>query len=571
MSEGKVERSEQRSGSVREGAGRNRSGSGAARGSSRSGAGRGEAGKSSARPAGKAGSRAGAKTQKTGNRAAAGKKGRAATAQKSRTAQKETFNLGPTRVRDRSRLSERMKKSTRMRLFAQSIIPDFLLVLIVSTALSYTVSFGFHSAWEYRGNVLLIAALTIPVLLALFLGTWSKRTAAPSIFATIVVCAALIAGASALSVEPIMTDGVISDVPGNYTIFAVVIAVDAIISFLLSRRAVGLVFLLITAVITCGVIQFLYREWIVDEPGILATLVVIGAVGMLLIYHCYKQSVYSANRVKRTSFVGVTAFSALLAVVCVLVGVGVFYGVIQASGLQTPEIKFFEEYVSPPVDEKANSYERAQAEGDDTSSETSDEESETNQEGEGGTNETPQDIIESALRESAIAGIIAQIAGVDMGSTDEGDQAAAWVILRITALIIALLIIAAIVAIILLQRYRRTWRLKRIADRTNAYQAWFLYTFLLGRLRRLGIRKAAHLTPLEFAVGYSKAMTPFTRDTGGVDFVEVSLVYQDAVFGGIQPDDERLDRVRAYYRAFFKNARIYVGWPKWIIWKFWRI
>ncbi len=568
MSEGKAERSKQRSG--------------AASGSDRSGAGRSSAGRSSTRPAGKASSRAGAKTQgtgsrsaaktqKAGSRAAAGKKGSAAAAQKNQTPQKETSSIGATRVRDRLRLSERMKKSTRIRLFAQSTIPDFLLVLIVSTALSYTLSFGFYSAWDYRGNVLLIAALTIPVLLALFLGTWSKRTAAPSIIATIVVCVVLIAAASALSVEPIMTDGVLSDVPGNYIIFVVVIAVDAVLSFLLSRRAVGLVFLLIAAVIACGVIQFLYREWIVDEPGILATLVVIGAVGMLLIYHCYKQSVYSANRVKRTSFVGVTAFSALLAVVCVLVGVGVFYGVIQASGLQTPEIKFFEEYVSPPVDEKANDYERVQTEGDDTSSETSDEESETNQEGEGGTNETPQDIIESALRESAIAGVIAQLAGVDMGSTDEGDQAAAWVILRITALIIALLIIAAIVAIILLQRYRRTWRLKRIADRTNAYQAWFLYTFLLGRLKRLGIRKADHLTPLEFAVGYSKAMMPFTRDTGGVDFVEVSLVYQDAVFGGIQPDDERLDRVRAYYRAFFKNARIYVGWPKWIIWKFWRI
>ena len=53
--------------------------------------------------------------------------------------------------------------------------------------------------------------------------------------------------------------------------------------------------------------------------------------------------------------------------------------------------------------------------------------------------------------------------------------------------------------------------------------------------------------------------------------MDVSQTYQDAAYGGEQPDVLALDDVKSYYKAFFKNARSYVGWPKWILWKFWRI
>ncbi len=540
--------------------------------------------RAAARPAGQGGSKGrtqGAKAAGAGaGKASAGsaksrsaaKGGGSARAAKGRNAAAGSAAAGSARVRDRARLSEKMGRDTRVRLFFQSTVPDFLLVLVLAAALSYTVSYGFHSAWDYRSNPVLVAALTVPPLLALFVSSWSKKALGPSIVAFVAVSVVMLAVAGALSPDPLVGEGGPADTAGNYVIFVLIVIVVALVSFLLSRRTAGLVFLLAGAIVACGLIQFLYPEWMTEQPGIPATLLIILAAGMLFIYHCYKQSVYSANRVKRTSFAGATGFSALIALACVLVGLGVFYGVVQASGLTTPDIKLFEEYVSPPVDENADDYELTEEVGDETSSNTDDTQSQTNQEGDGASPSSIGDVVSGAILDSALANVIAQATGLDLGSTDDdGDETSRWIILQITSLVLAILAILAVVAVILLQRYRRTWRLKRIASKSNAYQAWFLYTFLLGRLRRLRIRKPAQLTPLEFAVGFSRAMVPFTRDADGVDFVEVSSAYQDAVFGGLQPSDEELDRVKGYYRAFFKNARKYVGWPKWILWKFWRI
>ena len=492
--------------------------------------------------------------------------------QKGTSHSKRQTKLISTRVRDRARLSERIGHSTRLRLFIESSIPDFILVVIVSTALTFTLSYGFYSAWDYRGNIALITVISIFMSLALFLGSWSKKALAPSALAAVIVAGVVVGGAIASSPEPMFSDG-LNDVSGNYGIFALLAVVVPVVTFLLSRRTVTLVFLLAFAVISCGTIQFLYRDWMTDQPGIPATIVVMIGIGMMFVYQCYKQSIYSANRLKRTSFAGAFAFSALTGVVCVLVGALVFYGLIQAAGLTTPEIKFFEEYVSPPTVEVDSNYQEKDDEGDETTDETNDEEEETSQEGEGGDSDQQDSSVLGFLDQTIMADAARAIVGLTQQQSDDdtGAEDIQYLIIVWTLIITILLIVLLALSIILFQRYRRTLRLKRIEKRSNAYQVWYLYTFLLGRFRRLRIRKPAQLTPLEFAVGFSKAMLPFTRETGGVDFVEVSSLYQDVVFGDCQPTDEELARVKDYYRAFFKNARQYVGWPKWLLYKYWRI
>ena len=156
-------------------------------------------------------------------------------------------------------------------------------------------------------------------------------------------------------------------------------------------------------------------------------------------------------------------------------------------------------------------------------------------------------------------------------SSEEESNQINYLIIRLTAIIIALLLIALIVGAILGRRAMRERRLKKIEGKSPAYRMWYLYTFFLERLRRMKIKKPEYLTPLEFAVGFRQTMQPFTRNTGGVDFVEITGLYMDACYGDGQVDPEDYERVKSYYRAFFKNAREYVGWPKWVLWKFWRI
>ncbi len=483
---------------------------------------------------------------------------------------KTAEGVGSTRMRDRKRLSDRMGRETRLRLWLQSSALDFLLVLVVSTALVFTVSFGFYSAWDYRGNVLLIAGLCLPLLLVMFAGSWSKKAVAFSVAGVVVLTIAYTAVATALSPDPaLFTAEGVNDVEGNYVIFAIVVCVTTVVAYLLSRRTVGLVFLLVLSIIACGAVQFLYREWVSDNPGIAATIAALLGLGMLFVYQCYRQSVYSANRVKRTSFAGAFGFSAIVALVCVLVGAGAFYGVVAGLDLETPAYKPFETHVSPPVDELANDYERQDSKDDDKSDVTDDDMQQTNEPDEGGEDVGSGGL--GILQGSFVQAAAQQLAGYDPNDPEQDYKNIAYLVLTWEFVILIVLAILAVLAAVLLQRYRRTLRLKRIASKSPAYQAWYLYTFLLGRLKRMKINKPDHLTPLEFAVGFSKPMLPFTRGTDGVDFVDVSSIYQDAAFGGVQPTVEDMGDLHAYYRAFFKNAREYVGWPKWVLWKFWRI
>lgn len=474
-----------------------------------------------------------------------------------------------TRVRDRRRLSEKMGQSTRMRLWLQSSALDFLLVLVVSVALVYTVSYGFYSAEAYRGNILLLAVLIAPLLLVLFAGSWSKRAVPLSALGVVVLSAAYIGVATAVSPDPaLFTDGGVNDVAGNYTIFALVLCVTTVVTYLLSRRTVGLVFLLILGVLACGIVQFLWREWIPDLNGVASFIAVFLGMGMLFVYQCYRQSVYSANRVKKTSFSGAFAYSALIGIVCIAVGAGVF-GAVGAIAPDTFEFRPFESHVSPPVDELAQSYEDLDSKSDDKSDDADEDERQTNKADTGG-DETRSGGL-GLLEGSFIQHAAQQMAGYDPSNPDSQIDNIAYLILTWELLILVALVALVVLGFVLFWRYRRTLRLKRIADKSHAYQAWYLYTFLIERLRRLKLAKPDNLTPLEFAVGFSKPMLPFTRGTDGIDFVDVSSIYQDAVFGGVQPTIEELDCLKRYYKTFFKNARQYVGLPKWVLWKFWRM
>ncbi len=531
-------------------------------------------GEPSARRSGAAGGKPGtaqsAKSKSAAKGGAGGKRAGSGGGKRAGAKPRVKSAIGSTRVKDRSGLSERMAKKTRTRLFLESSVLDFLLVLLVSASLSFTVSYAFHSAWDYRGNVAMVAALMLPTLLCLYAGSWSKRAVLPAGIACAVVGVVMVAVAVGISPDPFIVDGSLSDTEGCYGIFAIVCFVVPVVVFLLSRRPVGMVFLLLAATIAAGLVQFLYREWAAEGPGIPAAVVMLFGIGMMFVYECYKQSVYSANRVKRTSFAGAFAFSALIGAVCVLVGAGVFYGVVAATDLETPEIKLFEEYVSPPVTDEARDYEKMEIRGNETSDNTGDETDDTGEIGPG--DESNVESGTATLPDSVLGKLVSSIAGVDPDEVDSSsDNAAMHFAMQLLWIIYVVLAVAAVVAFLAFWRYRRTLRLKRIAKRSNAYQVYYLYEFLLERFRRMRIRKPAYLTPVEFAEGFARTMHPYTRGANGVDFIEVTNLYQEAVFGGREPSDEELERVRGYYRAFYKNAFKATMWPKWIFWRFWRL
>ncbi|MDR3308116.1 MAG: hypothetical protein LBS58_04380, partial [Coriobacteriales bacterium] len=246
--------------------------------------------------------------------------------------------------------------NTRLSLFLQSALPDFLLVLVISTALVFTVSYGFNSAAAYRGNVALVAVLVLPLIVALFAGSWSKKALIPSAVAVIAVAVAYIgisiaiipSGLDLLVFDTGIGLWTLNDVAGSYVIFAFILIVVPILAYLLSRRGALLAILVVLGLLACGTIQFLYRDFMTDAGGLWAFLFALLGMAMMFTYQSYRQSIYQAKRVRKVAFFGAFGFSALISAVFVAIGLVVFYVVIASLGLTTPEIKPFQEFWAQP-------------------------------------------------------------------------------------------------------------------------------------------------------------------------------------------------------------------------------
>lgn len=459
--------------------------------------------------------------------------------------------------------------SSRRMGFLKANVLDFVLVLVVSVALIMTASFGFNSAPDYRGNPLLAAALSAPMLLILFAGSWSRRVVLPSAVVAIAYAVVVMVGAIVLTTgsgTELFVDGSVNDVATNYIVYACVALVVPVLAFLLSRRTVGLAFLLIAAVLCCCWIQFLYRDW-ANNHGLAISLVVYVGIAMLFVYQTYKSSVRNAQRAKKTRFLGVFAYAAGIALVCAGLGAAVFFGIVQPSGLQTADVRPFQKTFSVPVQKYSGVYSPEQVEDPDkTTDKTNDNWKDSNENNDGG-DEADDSDDPQANPLSAVQQFVSSFSSDDWSQQFDAinyDQ------LKWGALIAALVIAAAWAFVIWLRRHQRARRLQAIEAQEPQKQVWSLYNFVIDRFKRMKVERPTTLTPMEFALSSQRNLAQFAEDTGGVSFVRMTDIYQRVCFGGQTPTTQELDDMKNYYNAFFKNAYLYSGKLKWI-YRFWRI
>ncbi len=457
----------------------------------------------------------------------------------------------------------------RLRLFLRSSAFDFLLVLVLSTALVFTVSYGFESAPELRGNLALEAGVCALLLAVLFAGSWSKKAVAPAAAGYIAAAAAIVftisqaAGAG----EPLFVDGQVNDTAGNYTVFGIVAVVVPALCYLLSRRTWGVAVLFVLAVLACATIQFLYRDWTAAQPGVAASLVVYLACAACYINQRYRQSAFKAHYAKEGSFGAAAGFSVVAALVCLLAGAGLFAGVVAPLGLSTPDIKPFQDSYQRPVIEYSGIYSEQQIDNPlNRSNRTDDEDKDTHDEAEGGQSQDEDTGISDNERKTPTS---ATSSSFDLSSWSEQFQTVAYDLANWTTLLVAIVLVCLAIGAVLARRSMRELRLKRIAEKDASWQVVWIYRFLVGRFARLGIRRPENLTPLEFSLACAPRLEPFADVQTKTDFFQATLAYTRAAYGpGAAADD--LARMRGFYRSFYRSVPHELGRLRWL-WKFWRI
>ena len=455
-------------------------------------------------------------------------------------------------------------------LFLRAAVPDFALCLAVAFGVGYAVLSGFDATVGMRDALGLQAGLCGGMLAVLFAGAWSKGARIVSVCGGVLL--ALAAFGIALSAMPdgvgVIADGTVNDVEGNYTVFVAVELVVSVLVYVLSRRPGSALFLAVAAVFTCAVVQYLFRGWLSEEGGLAAFLIVLCASMALEVYQRYRAGAMAADRLARPAFASAAALGLVVAALCIG-GAGLAYvGIVEPLGLGTPLFKPFEYRIIHPVVEYTGTYDQLMTEDPDRfSSLLSEKAQETTENTEGGT--SPQQDSTTAAN-NPLTSFVQSLA---VFSDDSWTEAFDAVTVDQPPWMLALVALAVVAACVLVVAARVRWRavrLRRIERKPPAQQIVCLYEFLLSRFKRLGLDKPAQSTPLEYAYDYRRRMVPFTRNTGKVDLVHVTLAYQRAAFGSgeLAPDD--LDKVKRYYRAFFGNAHRYVGTLRWL-WKFWRI
>lgn len=473
----------------------------------------------------------------------------------------------------RPRTSQRAEvpRDARVGAFVRAAIPDFALVWVLSIAMVMTAAFAFNSGAAFQGNVALVALLTFAPLVAAFAGSWSKRALVPSAIALVVVAIAYVIWGIATSSDA-MADGLsVNDSGGNNLIFALIAFAVPVVEYLLSRRPVGLAVLAIADIAACGLVQYLYRDWLTSASGDVVAVVAFVAMLALFVFQGYRQSLYKAQRTSGSAFGAAWVFSLVISLLCVLVGCAVFYGAIIGAGLTTPEWKPFSDVRAKPEMQYTGIYDKQHVESSDlTTDELNDSQKDSNQDAEGG-NSSGSAQGAGGGDSNMLSGLVELASGYDEDDPNMDITTVAYLLVNWWWAIVVALAVAALVAAVLLHRAARSRRLRKLESKPVAYRVWALYGFFVKRFGRLRAKKVDYLTPWEYAQASKRTLACFAEGTGGVDFVEVTCIYQRACLGGVAISDEEYGRVVAYYKAFFANARKRVGWFRWLFFKFWRM
>lgn len=461
---------------------------------------------------------------------------------------------------------------SRTRLFLRSVLGDFLLTLVMSVGLVLAVSYAFNSAPDTRGNVVVVAALCAPMLAILFAGSWSHRAAGFSAAGAVAWAVVVVGVCAALTPAdvPLFVDAQVNDDAASPVLFGVVAVVVPALVFLLSRRRVGMVVLLVAAVVALGAVQFLYRDWTSAEGGTAVSVVTIAAGVALFAFQSYRTSVRQVKRLERTAFAQATLFSAGIAAACVAIGALAYFAIVAPLGLTTPEIKPFQDYYTRPVIEYAGVYDEQQVDNPDiTTNQTNDNDNDSNQDADGGQQAQSPDN-NDAEGSNPVAALVESLTSFDITDWQQQFTAISYEQLRFGAIVVLLAVAALIAAAVLLQRSRRERRLRKLAGEPLEVRIWSIYEFLTGRFAKLGIKRPETLTLMEFAMARRVQMAPFSRGTDGVDFLALTLIYQRACYDKGRLSEDDWQAICRFYRAFFGNARAFVGRRRWLR-DFWRM
>ncbi len=447
--------------------------------------------------------------------------------------------------------------------YLKSQAGEFALALVAAGSFACVIENAFFLS-SVPARVPLSFCACAVLLALLYAASYRRRRMAAGAVVYVAALAAMVAAALALS----SGEDPYADAEGNYLYLVLCIAFSATASFLLSRRTAGGALWFLVVAFSCSVVQAFY-----ERNDLVLSIAAAAASLALVIYRNFVAGLEGADVVRGASrAAGLAASLAVVAASCAA-ALAVWFLVIAPAGPGVLEIKLITEYRQLPVD-----LVRGVAEEQPTLNLelTTDRDHLLDDEYRYTTDDLVRgesDVVISAqqvLDQETLGGGTtdsgagtdgAKDGGLDQDSLEQDYDAQSYstvfpfIVVVLAAIALTALLIAALFA---LRRRRRITRLRALLAADAPDQARGIYQFLLSRFSRIGFTVPPGFTLSEFARAQSSRMAIFDA-AAGVPFVELTRVYEEITFGSRVPTDDDIVPFVAYYLAFWKASRTYLG------------
>ncbi len=437
-------------------------------------------------------------------------------------------------------------------LYFKSSIWDFVLVLLASLGMSYTLLNCFYVDPDLQHGPIpgIVCAVLLLVLFVLASDRRVARIGGP-LFGVALVVSWIVAA----SLTP---DGAyLVDNESNYLIFVMVTTLVPVACFLLSRKLAFAALLFIAGAFLGALVQFLYRQF-----DVVWSFMFVAAALALVVYKNYQMSLRTSTSVKKVAFAPGFAVALATTAVAVGLGCGIWFGVIAPLNPPAVEIKLLTEYRALEtirVKGIADIYQVPNL--DMTSDVTNDDERTTDdiKESPDGRkypatgNAESQDDPETADAPPGSA-----FSGVNINVPDDLFNFLNYRQVQIALIITALLVIGGIVAYFVGRRRLRARRLSKLQALPPAEQAKALYPFFVQKFERLGMAIAPGQTLADYTVANAATMQQFD-EAAGTAFADLTQDYVAAAYGKQELGPDTTQRYADYYNAFWKACRHKLG------------
>lgn len=439
---------------------------------------------------------------------------------------------------------------------------DLLLCACASSALTFVLCTGFDSTRPLQEPPLLFVMVLACTLLSLFI------TCIAYCLPSAVIGGVALALGTALTMMGLWTASgaasLLDDTPGNYTSFALMAVLCAVLVHVLSRRRATTLVLLAGGTLLCAVIEYLYFL-----GHLLPTLLFMVAGAALYAYRNYQGNLLGSET-ERISFGSATAAGLVIAVVAVGVGAGLFTLCIAPLNPPNVIVKLLTEHVR--VDE-----ENVRGIGDSVSVQNDQLYSNNvlgqipGKAGEQGDTEQTPNMDDTRQTEDAET---TPNAGSALGLAQEGEpdagqpvsaEAPDWLPLACVLALVGAVVL--LVAMRKLLRWRAWGKLGLLSPRQ---QVGARYLFFMRRFKRLKLPQPGTQTLSEYLLSANGSLRRFEQTTETPAFNRLTSAYCAVVYGNAEPSESTMRTFEEYHRSFYRNARKLAG-PLKYLWLFFRL